>query len=103
MAAATHAKSAAGWCRPQLQGHQLEIALICASGLRLCLAAEAAGRWPRRSSVGCVATHTYHAANHRRAVMYAGCSWLACCLALVHLLPLLLEFGSKQKLGKCRH
>ncbi|WIA17278.1 hypothetical protein OEZ85_014147 [Tetradesmus obliquus] len=69
MAAATHAKSAAGWCRPQLQGHQLEIALICASGLRLCLAAEA-----------------------------AGCSWLACCLALVHLLPLLLEFGSKQKL-----
>lgn len=69
MAAATHAKSAAGWCRPQLQGHQLEIALICASGLRLCLAAAA-----------------------------AGCSWLACCLALVHLLPLLLEFGSTQKL-----
>jgi hypothetical protein len=49
MAAATPVRSAAGW---RLQGHQLEIAVIGTSGLRLCLAAAAAGRCSQGLSVG---------------------------------------------------
>jgi hypothetical protein len=49
MAAAKVGRSAAGW---RLQGHQMEITLIGASGLRLCLAAAAAGRCLQGPSVG---------------------------------------------------